>query len=90
MKKTIKLTFLLSALLSMVSNKTFAYDIAVENDDKVKIYYNYSSDGKELSVTYFSDQYSRIYLIPNSSSLCLNCCSIFELVPFLIWESFIF
>ena len=58
MKKTIKLTFLLSALLSMVSNKTFAYDIAVENDDKVKIYYNYSSDGKELSVTYFSDQYS--------------------------------
>ena len=54
MKKTIKLTLLLSALLSMVSNKAFAYDIAVENDDKVMIYYNYSSDGKELSVTYIN------------------------------------
>ena len=54
MKKTIKLTLLLSALLSMVSTKAFAYDIAVENDDKVMIYYNYSSDGKELSVTFYS------------------------------------
>ena len=35
-----------------------AYDIAVENDDKVIIYYNYSSDGKELSVTYLEKQSS--------------------------------
>ncbi len=51
MKKTIQLTLLLITLLSFSSIKAFAYDIAVENDG-VTIYYNYSSDGKELSVTY--------------------------------------
>ena len=64
MKKTIKLTLLLSALLSMVSTKAFAYDIAVENDDKVTIYYNYSSDGKELSVTSGDAKYSESVVIP--------------------------
>ena len=51
MKKTIKLTLLLSTLLSLVSNKAFAYDIVVENSDGVKLYYNYISEGKELEVT---------------------------------------
>ena len=51
MKKTIQLTLLLITLLSFSSNKALAYDIKVENKDGVTIYYNYSSDGKELSVT---------------------------------------
>jgi hypothetical protein len=40
MKKTIQLTLLLITLLSFSSNKAFAYDIAVENEDGVTIYYN--------------------------------------------------
>ena len=47
--KYLKLLFI--ALLSMVSNQAFAYDIAVENDDGVTIYYNYINDGEELEVT---------------------------------------
>jgi hypothetical protein len=35
----------------MASNKSFAYDIAVENADGVTIYYNYINEGKELEVT---------------------------------------
>ena len=50
MKKTNLLFMLLAALLSMVGNKVYAYDIAMENEDGVMIYYNYSSDGKELIV----------------------------------------
>ena len=52
MKTTFKLTILLAALISMASTKALAYDIAVQNADGVTIYYNYSSDGKELSVTF--------------------------------------
>ena len=44
-------TFLLVVLMSMTKNKAFAYDIAVENEDGVTIYYNYINDGKELEVT---------------------------------------
>ena len=52
MKKTFRLSLLLAVLMSMVSNKAFAYDIVVNNEDGVKIYYNYISDGHELEVTY--------------------------------------
>ena len=38
------ITFLASAMVS------WGYNIAVENDDGVTIYYNYSDDGKELIV----------------------------------------
>ena len=38
--------------LSLVSTKTMAYDIAVENENGKTIYYNYSEDGTELIVTY--------------------------------------
>ena len=38
--------------MSMVSNKSFAYDIAVENADGITLYYNYINAGKELEVTY--------------------------------------
>jgi hypothetical protein len=36
----------------MTSYKSYAYDIAVENADGVKIYYNYINDSKELEVTF--------------------------------------
>lgn len=55
MKKTFLFTFLLIVLMSTISSKVHAYDIVVNNDDGVKIYYNYSDDGKELTVTYLTD-----------------------------------
>ena len=58
MKKTIQLTLLLITLLSFSSYKALAFDIAVENEDKVTIYYNYSNDGKELSVTNNNGSYN--------------------------------
>jgi hypothetical protein len=36
----------------MLAGKAMAYDIAVANDDKVTIYYNYINDTRELEVTY--------------------------------------
>lgn len=42
----------LAILFCMVVNKTFGYDIAVENEDGVILYYNYINDGTELEVTY--------------------------------------
>lgn len=52
MKKTIKLTILLAAFMSMVSINIFAYNIAVKNNDGLIIYYNYINDGEELEVTH--------------------------------------
>ena len=43
---------LLVTLMSLMSSKTLAYDIAVKNDDGVTIYYNYINDKSELEVTY--------------------------------------
>ena len=43
---------LLVTLMSLMSSKTLAYDIAVENDEGVTIYYNYINDKSELEVTY--------------------------------------
>ncbi len=53
--KQLNFIILLTVLMSMVGAKAFAYDIAVENEDGVTIYYNYISDGKELEVTYYKD-----------------------------------
>ena len=47
--------------MSMISSKSFAYDIAVENADGVTIYYNYINDGKELEVTCEYNYYSSNY-----------------------------
>ena len=55
---------LLSTLLLALPILASAYDIAVENDDKVMIYYNYSSDGKELNVTSGDAKYSGSVVIP--------------------------
>ena len=46
------LSVLFIMLMSMVGVKAYAYDIAVENDDGVTIYYNYINNGTELEVTY--------------------------------------
>ena len=53
MKK--QLLLLVMMLLPMVIS---AYDIAVENDDGVTIYYNYIKDATELEVTYKSMNYT--------------------------------
>ena len=50
-----QILFLLALLASITSNKAFAYDIAVENDDGVMIYYNYYNNGTELEVTNKTD-----------------------------------
>ena len=62
MKK--KLTFLFAVLLSMVSIKSFAHDIAVANSDGKTIYYIYTNNNTELAVSYRgsdSDYYSNRY-----------------------------
>lgn len=41
---------LLTVLMSMVSAKALAYDVAVENEDGVTIYYNYINNSMELEV----------------------------------------
>lgn len=41
---------LITILMSMIVYKSFAYDIAVDNNDGVTIYYNYINDGKNLEV----------------------------------------
>ena len=44
---------LLTFFIGLVGTKVFAYDIKVENQDGVTIYYNYINHGKELEVTYY-------------------------------------
>ena len=43
---------LFTILAMLVSVSAFSHDIEVKNADGVTIYYNYSADGKELTVTY--------------------------------------
>ena len=52
MKKQSLITVLLTVLLSMMGEKTFAYDIAVPNAEGIYIYYNYINDGKDLEVAH--------------------------------------
>jgi len=49
--KQIKLTVLLTVLMSMVGAKAIAHDIEVANADGVTIYYNFINDNTELEVT---------------------------------------
>ena len=70
--KQFNLTILLAMLVSMVSTKAFAYDVAVENEDGKTIYYNYITDGTELEVTYrttYSDSYSGDIKIPETVTI---------------------
>ena len=50
--------FIMMLLFSILSSKTFAYDIAVENADGKTIYYNYYNQGTELEVTCRDGNYS--------------------------------
>ena len=50
--RTKRIGILLTILISMVATKAYAYDIAVENEEGVTIYYNYINGGRELCVTY--------------------------------------
>ena len=54
---------LFTMLLCMFGAKASAYDIAVDNDDGVTIFYNYINDGNELEVAR-SNNYSGIIVIP--------------------------
>ena len=68
MKQVIN-SIMLTTLMCMVATKVFAaYDIAVENEDGVTIYYNYINDGTELEVTrdgYYVSTYSGVVVIPS-------------------------
>ena len=57
MNKQSFITILLTVLMSMVGVKAFAYDIAVANSDGITIYYNWTNNNTELSVTYYSYSY---------------------------------
>lgn len=46
------ITILLTAIMSTVGTKVFAYDIEVENADGVTFHYNYINDGKDLEVSF--------------------------------------
>ena len=54
MKRNLFIVMMTAILSAMGTHHVFAYDIAVENEGKT-IYYNYSSDGTELIVTYLSN-----------------------------------
>jgi len=56
--KQIKLTVLLTVLMSMVGAKALAHDIEVTNADGAIIYYNYINNNTELEVTYKGTSYS--------------------------------
>ena len=66
--KHLKLTFLLTVLMSMVGAKAFAHDIEVKNADGVTIYYEWTNNNTELAVAgapSFED-YSGHVVIPAS------------------------
>ncbi|MBO4827537.1 MAG: leucine-rich repeat protein [Prevotella sp.] len=48
--KHLHFTILLAVLMSMAGAKAWAYDIAVENEDGITLYYNYINEGRELEV----------------------------------------
>ena len=66
--KQFSISILLTMLMSMVGSNVFAYDIEVENNDGVTIYYNYINDGTELEVTKGSKNYSGAINIPEEVS----------------------
>ena len=71
--KHLKLTFLLTVIMSMVGIQVTAQDIEVANADGVTIYYNWTNNGTELAVTYrgaspssYSSEYKGNVIIPSS------------------------
>ena len=71
--KKLNMTFLLTALLSIVGTRALAHDIAVSNADGVTIYYVWTNDRTELAVSYrwgsydsYSNEYYGAVNIPDS------------------------
>ena len=71
--KQLKLSFLLTVLLSMAGAKASAHDIEVANADGVTIYYNWINNNTELAVSCrgkyydsYSNEYSGNIVIPES------------------------
>ncbi len=71
--KQIKLTFLLSVLMSMICSQTTAHDIEVANTDGVTLYYNWINNNTELAVSYrgtssssYLNEYTGNIVIPAS------------------------
>ena len=67
------LSFFIATLMSMAYTMASAHDIAVANSDGKTIYYNYSSDGTSVSVTYqgtsfssYSNEYTGDVVIPET------------------------
>lgn len=71
--KKLNVTFLLTALLSMVGARALAHDIEVANANGVTIYYTWANNQTELSVSFrgdyyysYSNEYSGNVVIPES------------------------
>ena len=75
MKRKQFITFVLTALLSIVGARALAHDIEVANADGVTIYYKWANNQTELSVSYggsyytdYSDRYTGNVIIPESAT----------------------
>lgn len=71
MNKQSFITILLTVFLSMVGEKTFAYDIAKANDDGITIYYRIFNDKAIITYEYddggdYYSHYSGKIVIPKS------------------------
>ena len=64
--KHLHFSILLAVLMSMAGAKVWAYDIAVENEDGVTLYYNYINDGQELEVVGAGDKMGKDVNIPET------------------------
>lgn len=64
--KHFQFTFLLTMLMCGLGVEAKAYDIAVENDEGVKLYYSYWNNGTELRVASAYSHYNGAVKIPES------------------------
>lgn len=62
-------------MISFITTNVYAYDIAVENEEGVAIYYNFINDGDSLEVTYnelWKDSYSGVVVIPGGKKIVVK------------------
>ena len=93
MKKQSFITILLSVLMSMVGAKSFAHDIEVANTDGKTIYYVWTNNNTELSVSYrgtredsYSNEYSGSIVIPETVEYGGNTYSVTSIGRSAFWE----
>ena len=82
--KQFNLTILLAVLMSMVSTKALAYDVAVENEDGVTIYYNYINNSTELEVT--TGGYSGDIKIPETVTILNKTRKVTSIGSYAFWN----